>query len=153
MMTFRLIVLIFTLSLAALLLPAPGFVLAEDILPDGCLGNLNENQVIVYYFHRKFRCEPCQTLESTLQETLKTSYNDYFGAGMLAMCVVNVDEPENSHYLEQFEILSNTVIVVEKRDGDVSRFESVEEVWDVSEDREAISRLLRKAVDEFLKGS
>ncbi len=50
------------LMLAAFLTPTPIPVKADDYLPDGCLGNLNGDQVIVYYFHRKFRCQSCEVL-------------------------------------------------------------------------------------------
>ena len=145
--------LLLILTLAALLVPAPGSAFAEGILPDGCLGNLSDNQVVVYYFHRKFRCQSCEVLESTLQNTLQVSYSEHFGTGRLAMCVVNLDDPVNHHYLEQFEIFSNSVVSVEKRGGKVLRFKTVESIWDVSEDGDAISHLLQTEVAGFLPES
>ena len=145
--------LLLILTLAALLVPAPGPAFAEGILPDGCLGNLSDNQVVVYYFHRKFRCQSCEVLESTLQNTLQVSYADHFGTGRLAMCVVNLDDPVNHHYLEQFEIFSNSVVIVEKKGGKVLRFKTVESIWDVSEDGDAISHLLQTEVAGFLPES
>lgn len=148
-----LIVLLSALLLTAFMVSTPKPVNADDTLPDGCLGNLNENQVVVYYFHRKFRCRSCEVLESTLQKTLQASYAEHFGTGRLAMCVVNVDNPVNRHYLEKFEIFTNSVVIVEKKDGNVFRYEAVESIWDVPEDRDVISQLLRTAVDEFLPES
>ena len=153
MTTFRLMVLLSTLLLAALLVPAPGPALADSILPDGCLGNLNDNQVVVYYFHRKFRCQSCEVLESTLMSTIQVTYSNHFGAGRLAMCIINVDDPENRFYLEQFEILGNSIVIVEKRGGVVSRYKNLESIWDVSEDRDAVTQLLRTEVGGFLSES
>ncbi|MCK5351591.1 hypothetical protein KAJ77_03380 [bacterium] len=153
MTTFRLMVLLSTLLLTALLIPAPGPALADSILPDGCLGNLNDNQVVVYYFHRKFRCQSCEVLESTLMSTIQVTYSNHFGAGRLAMCIINVDDPENRFYLEQFEILGNSIVIVEKRGGVVSRYKNLESIWDVSEDRDAITQLLENEVGGFLSES
>ena len=150
---FRILVFFIAMSLAILAIPAPGPVLAESILPDGCLGNLNDNQVVVYYFHRKFRCQSCEVLESTLQETLKVTYSAHFGAGRLAMCVINLDDPENRHYLEQFKILSNSIVIVERKGGVVSRFKTLDSIWDISQDREAIDIMLRTEVAGFLSES
>ncbi len=141
------------LLLLFLLAPLPIQALAEDILPDGCVGNLQDDQVVVYYFHRKFRCQSCGILESTLQNTVRTRYADQFGAGRLAMCVVNLDDPANRHYLDQFELFSNSVVIVRKKDGTVARFKNLESIWDVSEDSNAISHLLTTEVDRFLTGS
>jgi hypothetical protein len=146
-------VLLSTLLLAALLVPAPGPALADGILPDGCLGNLNDNQVVVYYFHRKFRCQSCEVLESTLMNTMQVTYSNHFGAGRLAMCIINVDDPENRHYLEQFEILSNSIVIVEKKSGVILRYKNLESIWDVSEDREAVTQLLQTEVSDFLPES
>ncbi len=153
MTTFRLMVFLSTLLLAALLVPVPGPALADSILPDGCLGNLNDNQVVVYYFHRKFRCQSCEILESTLMSTIQVTYSNHFGAGRLAMCIINVDDPENRFYLEQFEILGNSIVIVEKRGGVVSRYKNLESIWNVSEDRDAVTQLLRNEVAEFLPES
>ncbi len=153
MTTFRVTVLFSILLLAALALLSPGPALADSILPDGCLGNLSDNQVVVYYFHRKFRCQACEVLESTLQNTMQIIYADHFGAGRLAMCIINVDDPGNRHYLEQFEILSNSIVIVEKKSGVVSRYKNLESIWDVSQDREAITQMLRTEMAGFLPES
>ncbi|UCF89349.1 MAG: hypothetical protein JSV70_03680 [bacterium] len=133
--------------------PVPGPSFGDSLLPDGCLGNLTDNQIVVYYFHRKFRCQSCDILEFTLQKTLQVTYSDQFIAGKLAMCVINVDQPENRHYLEQFQILSNSVVIVRKRSGVVARYKTLESIWDVSQDREAIDSLLRTEVAAFLSES
>jgi hypothetical protein len=153
MTAFRFVVLFCTLLLATLLVPTPGPVFADDPLPDGCLGNLNDNQVIVYYFHRKFRCQSCEVLELTLQSTMQITYADHFGAGKLAMCIINVDDPENRHFLEQFEIFSNSIVIVEKKGGVISRYKNLESIWDISQDRDAITQLLQTEVAGFLPES
>ena len=145
--------LLAALLLPSVLIPLPAPAQAEDILPAGCLGNLRDNQVVVYYFHRKFRCQSCEVLESTLKDTLQITYADHFGAGRLAMCVINVDAPENRHYLDKFDIFSNSVIIVEKKNGEILRSRAVESIWDVSQDRDAISHLLQAEVKGFLPES
>jgi hypothetical protein len=153
MTAFRVTVFFATILLAALLVPTPGPVFAEGPLPDGCLGNLTENQVVVYYFHRKFRCQSCEVLESTLLNTMQVTYADHFGAGKLAMCIINVDDPENRHYLEKFEIFSNSIVIVEKKSGAVSRYKNLESIWDISQDQNAITLLLQTEVAGFLSES
>jgi hypothetical protein len=69
------------------------------------------------------------------------------------MCIINVDEPENRHYLEQFEILSNSIVIVERKSGAVARYKNLESIWDVAEDREAITQILRSEVAGFLPES
>lgn len=122
-------------------------------LTDGCRGNLSDDQVVVYYFHRKFRCPSCLIVESTLHETLDKHFSEDLAGGRLAACVVNVDEKENRHYVEEFRILFNSVIIVDKRGGTAHRFKNIEKVWDIYQDREATTQLFRDEIEPFLPGS
>lgn len=149
----RILMFFTVLALVAVVVPVPAPVQAESILPDGCLGNLNDNQVVVYYFHRKFDCQSCEVLEATLRPTLETAYADHFGTGRLAMCVINLDDPDNRHYLDQFEIFSSSVIIVKKKSGVISRYKNLDSIWDFYDNGEAISNLLQKEVSGFLSES
>jgi len=137
-------------SILLLLIITPISVSAYSLLPEGCFGQLTEDQVIVYYFTRKFRCQSCEILENIMLETIREHYAESFAAGGLAMCVVNVDDPVNLHYLDEFDILSNSVYIVEKRGGAVLRSRNLDEVWEVVNDPEAISRLLKTGLSEYV---
>jgi len=122
-------------------------------LTDGCKGILSDNQIIVYYFHRKFRCPSCLIVESTLHETLDNYFSEDFTKGNLAVCVVNIDEAQNKHYIEDFQILFNSVIVVDRRGGAAHRYKNIEKVWDIYDDRDATTQLFRDEIGPFLAGS
>ena len=134
-------------------IPVTGIAQAGDILPDGCLGNLTDDQVVVYYFHRKFKCGSCEVVETTLQEALESFYGPHFRDGRLAMCVVNIDDPANREFLDRFELLSTSLVVVKKRKGEVAQYKHLDSIWDVSEDREAISEILKTEVSLYLSES
>ncbi|UCG38262.1 MAG: hypothetical protein JSV00_08710 [bacterium] len=141
------------LLLAALMTPSPMHALAESTLPDGCLGTLQENQIVIYYFHRKFRCQACGPLEETLRAMVQGRYEQQFRTGVLAMCVINLDEPENRHFLDDFRLLSNSLVIAEKRKGVVQRFTNLEAIWDITEGTEAIAGFLHREVSRYLPGS
>ena len=122
-------------------------------LTDGCKGILSDDQIVVYYFHRKFRCPSCLIVESTLHETLDKYFSDEFTRGRLAVCVVNIDEMENKHYIEDFQILFNSVIVVEKRGGASHKYKNLEKVWDIYDDKDATTQLFKDEIEPFLTGS
>jgi hypothetical protein len=142
-----------TPGVAPVVATGAGIAQAGDILPDGCLGNLIDNQVVVYYFHRKFKCGSCEVVESTLQEALEAFYGPHFRDGRLAMCVVNIDDPANREFLNRFKLLSTSLVVVKKRRGEVSQYKHIDSIWDVSKDREAISDILKTEVSLFLSES
>jgi hypothetical protein len=130
--------------------PGAGIAQADDILPDGCLGNLTDDQVVVYYFHRKFKCGSCEVVEATLQGALETFYGPLFRDGRLAMCVVNIDDPSNREFLDRFELLSTSLVIVKKKRGQVARYKHLDGIWDVSKDSDAISNILKTEVSSYL---
>ena len=123
-----------------------------DGINDGCTGLLTGDQVVVYYFHRKFRCPSCLIVESALNETMREHFSAEFRDGRLAMCVVNLDEADNKGYIDEFDILFNSVIVVERKGGRALRFKNMEKIWEIYQDRNATIRLIKDEVDPFLLG-
>lgn len=139
--------------LILLLFAAPAPAAGLHYLPEGCFGQVTGDQVVVYYFTRKFRCQSCQTLENTILKTVRERYSQPFSSGRLAMCVINVDAPANRHFLEEFEILSTSVYIVEKAGGQVVRSENLDGIWDVLDDAQAITSLIVKGLDNYLDGT
>lgn len=146
--------LIFTITLSAffflLFNPADREALA---LTDGCRGVQNGDQVVVYYLHRKFACRSCKGIEETVMESLERYFPDDFTKGRLAMCIVNLDEPGNRHYLDDFDIAFNSIIVVDRKKGEIARFKNIDKLWDIYPDQKATIELIRDEVAGFLAGS
>jgi hypothetical protein len=139
------------LILILLVVATPVPTSALQYLPEGCYGQITEDQIVVYYFTRKFRCQCCETLENTLLETVKGNYPASFFSGKLALCVINVDAPDIRHFLDEFEILSSSVYIVEKKDGLAVRSLNLEKVWDFLDDARTISRLLMEGLAEYME--
>jgi hypothetical protein len=146
--------LILILTLAITITVEAPVLHAEEPAPllNGCKGNLSDDQIVVYYFHRKFRCPSCLIVEFTLNKTLDDYFSDDFTRGRLAMCVVNIDEMENRHYVKDFQILFNSVIIVDKRGGKAHRYKNIEKIWDIYKDREAVTQLIKDEIEPFLGG-
>ena len=143
--------LIFTATMTALLLMVPGPIEQEAMaLADGCRGLQDSDQVVVYYFHRKFVCRSCEGIDETVLKGLERYFPVDLRDGRLAMCTVNLDEPGNLHYLDDFDIVFNSIIVVDRKNGKVVRFKNVEKLWDIYPDRKATIELIRDEVKGFL---
>jgi len=137
-----------------LVAPADTFVSDQDpadsILPEGCQGQMTDDQVIVYYFTRKFHCQSCETVERILLGTVRERYAKPFSEGRLAMCVVNVDDPVNRHYLNEYPIISNSIFLVRKVNGEVLQSKNLEDVWGIAQDPDAITRFLEENLDGYI---
>jgi hypothetical protein len=54
--------------------------------------HLPDDGVIVYQFHRRFRCDACYKLEEAMNETFQTYFQEELRTGRLIFRVMDLDE-------------------------------------------------------------
>lgn len=91
--------------------------------------NKSGNTVIAYYFHTTKRCPTCRKIESYTTESIKTGFARQLESGRLEFRVVNVDEPENEHYIDDYQITTKSVVLADYRDGKEVRWKNLPLVW------------------------
>jgi len=111
---------------------------------------LPDSRVIVYQFHRRFRCEACHTLEAAIRETLKAHFPEEIKEGRLVFEVVDLDAEGNGHYAQDYDFFYNTVIVVDVEKGRETRFKNLEEVWSLVDKRDETMEFIRSHIAEYL---
>jgi len=107
--------------------------------------------VVAYYFHGSFRCRTCRTIEAHSEEAIRSEFADEFGSGRLAWRVVNVEEPENEHFVKDFELVTRSLVLAEYRDGEVIRWENLKQVWQLVRDKEQFLEYVRSSTRKFLQ--
>ncbi len=110
------------------------------------------DRVVIYQFHRRFRCEECYKLENAIGETLKTHFPDKLAEGKLVFNVIDLDAEGNGHYEKDYDFFYNTVIVVDVRADKEIQFKNLEKVWQLANEREVLNEFIRSEVDAYLKG-
>jgi len=111
-----------------------------------------DTKVIAYYFHGELRCRTCRTIEAYSEEAITKEFTNEIASGRLAWRVVNVDEPENKHFVEDFALASKSLVLAEYRDGKVTRHENLQQIWQLVRDKEAFLAYVRAATSDFLRG-
>ena len=111
---------------------------------------LPDQGVIVYQFHRRFRCEECHKLEELIKETLKTYFPEELNAGRLIFRVVDLDAEGNGHYEKEYDFFYNTVIMVDIDQGKEASFKNLEKIWSLLEDKEVAVEFIRAEVAAYL---
>jgi hypothetical protein len=110
------------------------------------------DRVVVYQFHRRFRCEECYKLEKAIGETMSTYFPGQLAEGKLVFNVVDLDTEGNDHYEKEYDFFYNTVIVVDVRGGENVRFKNLEKVWSLANQRDQLIEFIRSEVDGYLDG-
>ena len=103
-------------------------------------GKPAKRKVVAYYFHGNMRCITCRTIEAYAQEAVETGFGKALQEGRLDWRVVNVEEPGNEHFIQDFQLTTRSVVIQEFLDGKSTRWNNLGRVW----------ALVRKK-DSFLK--
>ncbi len=106
--------------------------------------------VVAYYFHGNFRCKTCLAIERLSRETITAEFPDELSSGRLTWRAVNVEEPDNEHFVRDFELTTRSLVLVSYEDGKVVRHRNLDKVWQLVHDEGAFSEYVREAARAFL---
>lgn len=108
-------------------------------------------KVIVYYLHTTARCPSCLKIEAFTEAEVTGPLAGPLSAGKLEWKVLNVDEPNNAHFVEDYELYTKSVVVSELRDGKEVRWKRLDKVWDYLGDQRAFMKYVDDEVRAYLK--
>ena len=107
----------------------------------------------VYYFHTQYRCSSCTLLEDYTRDTVNKNFPAELKSGKIKFISINIDEPANRHYIEDYQLSFKSVIVsVRDRKGKERKWENLSKVWIYLRNREAFSNYIVTEIQKNLKG-
>jgi hypothetical protein len=121
---------------------------------DESTGNVHamKNGVIAYYFHGTRRCPTCRKLEAYTQEAIASGFADDLKDKRLIWRVVNVDLPDNEHYVRDYSLTTKSVVLVAVDAGKEGRWENLSRIWDLVGDKAAFTSYVQGEVADFQEG-
>lgn len=126
--------------------PTAGAVAAGDASSAG-----SESRVVtVTYFTTDVRCPSCLRIEEWTRQTVESRFPEQVAAGTLAFHLVNTDRPENRHFIEDYRLVSKTVIVQEIDNGVPGEWVNLQEVWTLLSNRSEFESLVAGVVAGML---
>lgn len=127
-----------------------------DELTTGESGRTTEaadRKLVVYYFHGNKRCNTCRTIEAFTEEAITTGFPDDLESGRIEWKAVNVDEPENTHFVGDFELTTRSVVLVDVSGGKQTRWTNLERVWDLVQNKDAFIDYITENTNTYLAES
>lgn len=107
--------------------------------------------IIVYYFHTTRRCQSCMKAENLSKETVETFYKNELDSGKMKFLVINTDEPENSHFIKDYQLFSKSLIVSLVKDSKEVKFKNLTEIWQLIYNDEGFKNYVKSEIDTFIK--
>ena len=109
------------------------------------------SRVIAYYFHGTFRCSTCRTIEEYSHDAIQTYFAKELGNGKLEFRPVNVEEPENKHFIQDYQLVTRSLVLSLVSDGKEMKWKNLADVWKLVRDKEKFYQYVKDEVAIFLK--
>jgi len=133
------------------------FIVFVVLLISGLSGAIAEPQqtrnsvIVVYYFHRTIRCPSCILLEERTKEAVEFGFEKELNIGSIRSAVINVEENGNEHFVGDYHLNVQSVIISEIHNGKEKRWKNLDQVWALLEDEGRLLEYIQKEIKDYLK--
>jgi len=107
--------------------------------------------VRVYYFHTTQRCASCRKIEALTTAAIREGFERELGAGVLEWQLLNIDEPPNRHFVQDYALYTKSVVVVDLVDGRQERWKNLPKIWELLRDDTAFRQYVQQEVRAYLE--
>ena len=98
--------------------------------PDSSLASSGD-RVIAYYFHRTQRCPTCLRIEELTHEIVHAQFGAETSSGKLELRIVNIEDAGNEHFETDFNLVSQSIVLVSMKDGRPMKWENLDKIWEL----------------------
>jgi hypothetical protein len=108
------------------------------------------SRIVAYYFHVTVRCTTCKTIEAYSRETILNHFRNDIDQGRLEWKVVNVQLPENKHFIQDYQLFTKSVVLVHIADGKQQSYKILNDVWELVGDKARFQAYIDKETRGYL---
>ena len=112
---------------------------------------LPKSTVVARYCHGYARCSNCIKIERYSYEAIETGFHKDLASGRLMFEVVNVEEPANRHYVQDYGLYTKSLVLISEADGKEIRHKVLNDVWNYLSDKDAFMAYVKTETEGFLK--
>lgn len=112
-----------------------------------------DRRIIAYYFHGNVRCDTCRTIEAYTKEAVDAGFPEALEDGRLEWRVVNVEEPGNEHFVQVYQLVTRSVVLVDMTGGSQKAWRNLVRVWELVGDKDAFVKYIQDETRACLEGS
>jgi len=108
-------------------------------------------KVIAYYFHGTFRCITCTTMEKYSREAIENNFKDALASGKLEFKALNVEERNNEHFVNEYQLYTKSLILSLVRDGKEVKSKNLDKIWEYARNKQKFIDYVTEEVKNLLK--
>ncbi len=109
------------------------------------------DKIIAYYFHTTYRCATCRRIEAYSREAVDTGFARELQDGRLEFRLVNVQLPENRHFIEDYQLFTKSIVLVRMKGGKQVEWTNLDRVWELTGNRDAFLGYVQQGIRGYLE--
>jgi hypothetical protein len=109
------------------------------------------DRVIVYYFHGTRRCANCLKFEEYSKEAIDSGFAGELADGRLKWRMINTDESENKHYVNDYQLYTKSLVLARVVDGKEVAWKNLDKIWKLVGDKEKFIAYVQEEIKAYLK--
>ena len=122
---------------------------AED--PVGASRKTRDAQVLVTYFYTNYRCPTCKKLETYSREAIERGFPLELEAKKIVFRTLNMEEPENRHYTQDYKLYTKSLIISLTRNGKEVKWKNLADIWKLVLNQEKFTEYVQRETQAYLK--
>lgn len=121
-----------------------------DAAPAASTPQQRQRKLMVYYFHTTFRCRSCNLIEAFTKQAVNTGFADQLKSGRMELKIINIEEPGNEHFGDDYKLYTKSVILSDVKDGKEASWKNLDKVWALLGDENKFIEYIQTEVKTLL---
>ena len=138
------------LTILFLLITCPCAICADNATAKKATEAQSKSFIAAYYFHGNFRCQTCKKMEQYSHEALEKYFGEQLKNGAVVFQPINIDEPENQHFVEDYQLVTRSLVLVKYDKGKQTAWKNLPAIWQNVGDQTAFFNYVKKEVEAYL---
>ncbi len=92
-------------------------------------------------------------LEELVRDAVEIGFGHELETGRLTMQVVNVDKQDNKHFVDDYCLNAQSVVLSQIENGKEKQWKNLDQIWTLLEDQGQLWEYLQNEIEFFLKGT
>ena len=107
-------------------------------------------KLVAYYFHATQRCATCMAIETYSKEALQARYGDALRKGIIEWRVVDVEQPQNRHFIQDYRLYTSSLVLVKFYNGKKGESRTLDKTWNLVRTKTDFLQYVQSNVATFL---
>ena len=87
----------------------------------------------------------------TPKETIESDFADELNSGALVFKAVNVEQKDNEHFVDKYQLYTKALVISEIADGKEIRNKNLTKIWEYVRNKDKFCEYVKDEISEYLK--